>query len=733
MTERRTKKQEKKWNTNYQATAEAEIAIRRMASETNLSEITSRLLYIRGYRTTEEALRFLRLEEAFLHDPFLMKDMSRAVERIELALERHEKIAVYGDYDVDGVTSVSLIYLYIKSFGGDIGYYIPSRSLEGYGLSAQAIDRLHGQGVNLIITVDTGITANAETEYAASLGIDMVITDHHECRAELPKACAVVNPHRADDDYPFAELAGVGVVFKLVCAMEMSKCRRAGLAEIDGVRRICQEYADLAAIGTVADVMPVTDENRLIISMGLHRMETDCRLGLRALSDAASAGKERPSSKPRKINSSYIGFVIAPRMNAAGRVSRASIAVELLLSERMDRAEELAQELCRLNAERQVEENRISEEAYQKIDAMAEEDKRCVLVLDDDTWHQGIIGIVSSRITERYGLPSILITYDGAIEGEVSVSDIGKGSGRSLKGLNLVEALTDCEDLLVRYGGHELAAGLSICRRDVGTFRKRINDYAFERLHGEPICPALEADCEVEMTDLTMKLAGELNYLEPFGISNPVPCFVLRDVRVLRIVPMGGGKHLRMTVEKDGVRINAVWFGMSVSELPFEQDEEVDLMFQLNVNEFQDTVSLQLLLQDARVSARSSAKLQAQVQRYHEICNGAFYEPWENVLPTRDDVAAVYTFLRKEFRSGHTSFPMRRLMLQIDAPNGEKFGYVKLKFILRILEELQICGVSEPVQDHFVFDIFYAAKTNLEKSSILHKLKSQQRKATEGS
>ena len=728
----KTKLQEKQWNIGYSADEESEAAIRRMALETNLSEITARLLYIRGYRTADEAMRFLRLEASFLHDPFLMKDMGSAVERIELALERHEKIAIYGDYDVDGVTSVSLIYLYLKSLGGDVGYYIPSRSLEGYGLSMPAIDRLKDQGVNLIVTVDTGVTANAEIEYAASLEMDVVVTDHHECRADLPRACAVVNPHRADDQYPFAELAGVGVVFKLVCALEMSKCRREGIAEIDGVRRICQQYSDLAAIGTVADVMPVSDENRLIISMGLHRMETDCRLGLQALSDAVSAGKDRSSSKPKQINSSFIGYVIAPRMNAAGRVSSASIAAELLLSDRLERAQELAQELCRLNTERQVEENRICEEAYKKIEAMADEEKRCVLVLDDDTWHQGIIGIVSSRITERYGLPSILISYDGSIEGAPSPSDIGKGSGRSLKGLNLVEALTSCEDLLVRYGGHELAAGLSIRRGDVGAFRRQINEYADRLLNGERIRHALDADCQVEITDLTMKLAKELDYLEPFGISNPIPTFVLRDARVIRIVPMGGGKHLRLTVEKDGVRINAVWFGTSQSEIGFDTNDEIDLMFRLNINEFQDTVSLQLILQDARISQRKTDAMNAEIQRYREICGGAPYDPQEKILPSRDDVVSVYTFLRREYRAGRTGFSMRRLLSQIIGPDGEPLGYIKMKFILRVLDELQICGVGEPAEDYFVFDIFYSAKTNLEKSSILHKLKSQQRKATEG-
>ncbi len=729
MADSEIKNKRKKWSLPFCADGvETRAAIAELAKQTGLTEITARLLYARGYQTAEAAARFFRMEEASFHDPFLMKDMHLAVARIERAIDDGERVVIYGDYDVDGVTSVSLLYLYLKHRGAPVDYYIPSRSVEGYGLSNAAIDRLNEKGVDLIVTVDTGITANAEVEYAASLGIDTVVTDHHECRSEIPNACAVVNPHRADDSYPFAELAGVGVVFKVVCALELSRCRKEGIAEIDGIRSICKQYADLVAIGTVADVMPVVDENRLIISMGLRRMETDCRLGLRALMNAASAGRERVGAKNKKINSSYIGFTIAPRMNAAGRVSQASIAVELLLSESRDRAESLAETLCDLNAERQKEENRISEEAYRKIEEMPPEDRSFVVVLDDDTWHQGIIGIVSSRITERYGLPSILISYDGGMDKYPSAQDVGKGSGRSIKGINLVEALGACEDLLVRYGGHELAAGLSVRRGDVAAFRRRINQYAAERLMDEPLCMTLDADCEVEMRDLTMTLAKEIDYLEPFGIANPVPCFILRDVNLLRVSPMGGGKHVRLTVEKDGIMMTAVWFGMGIANLPFETTDQVDLLFQLNVNEFQNQVSLQLIVQDAAVSERAERELSAQIARYEEIRAGGEYAPEEDVLPSRDDVAAVYTFLRREFRAGKTSFPIRRLLGCVRTQNGGSFNYAKMKFILRILQELRICGVSEPVPDHFLVDIFYPNKTNLDKSSILHKLKGQQKK-----
>ncbi len=723
-------RKKKKWVVQYDAADQAaEEAVARIAQQIGLSPLTARLLYLRGYRSVEDVERFLRMEETALHDPFLLTDMQKAVERVEQALERGERIAIYGDYDVDGVTSVSLLYLYLQQRGADVGYYIPSRSLEGYGMSVAAVDRLREKGVKLIITVDTGITAYTETAYAKTLGIDVVVTDHHECRAELPEACAVVNPHRSGDVYPFRELAGVGVVFKLVTALEMKLCERRGEPVVDGVRRVCRSYADLAALGTVADVMPVRDENRLIISMGIRRMETDCRLGIRELMNAAMtpASKEKGKAQ-RKITSTYIGFVLAPRMNAAGRVSNASIAVELLLADDKSQAEKLAQELCELNTQRQVEENRITEEAYRKIEEIPQADRARVLVLDDDFWHQGIIGIVSSRITERYGLPSILISYDGSIGVSPSETDIGKGSGRSIQGLNLVEALADSESLLVRYGGHEMAAGLSIRRRDVEAFRKRINEYAMERLGEEALFGSLDADCETQISELSIAVAEELNRLEPFGVSNPVPCFVLRDAKVSRIAAMGGGKHVRFQVEKDGHTASAVWFGTGISELPFEATDPVDLLFQLNVNEYLGRSSLQLVIQDASVSCRYEQELDAQRARYEAIRLGAEYTAKERILPDREDCAVVYTFLKREARAGRTAFSMRYLMGAIPSSDGLGFNYIKLKFIIRILQELQICDVTEPVPDHLMFDMLSTNKTNLEKSSILHRLRGQLRR-----
>ena len=726
------KKKQKKWSLQYRpGNAEVDAAIADLAAETDLSKIMAQLLYVRGYHTAKEVRAFFNQETACLHDPYLMRDIAPAVERISLALERGEKIAIYGDYDVDGVTSVSLLYLYLTEHGGDVGYYIPSRMREGYGLSKPAIDRLKACGVDLMITVDTGVTAIEETAYAKSLGIDTVITDHHECRPELPDACAVVNPHRADDAYPFKELAGVGVVFKLICAFEMAECRKAGLSEMEGVERVFREYADLVAIGTIADVMPVTDENRLIITLGLHLLEHTDRPGLRALIEAASGSKQSEGSKyvkKRKINSSFIGFTMAPRMNAAGRVSEASIAVELLLAENEKDAELLAEQLCELNVTRQTEENRIAEQAYKKIEQTLNPDDR-VIVIDDDSWQQGIIGIVSSRITERYGLPSILISFDGSAQGTPMQNDVGKGSGRSIKGMNLVEALMDSEELLVRFGGHELAAGLSILRCNIDAFRRKINRYAARHLSDDMLCVSIDADCEVGIHDLSMSLAQEIAAMEPFGISNPVPNFVLRDARVLRVIPMGNGKHSKLIVEKDGVEMTAVWFGVTPAQMDFELGDTVDMLFQLNINEYQNITSLQMLVQDMRISETYERDYNAQISRYEEIRGGAEYTEDEAVLPCRDDLAVVYTALRREFRAGHTVFPMKRLLSMLRNGGAGHINYIKLKFMIRIMQELQICDITEPVLDTYLFEFQYqTTKTNIEKSSILRKLKSQQRK-----
>ncbi len=721
---------QKKWNLLYNSEDKAaENAVAQLAHQVGVSTVMARLLYSRGYTDADKAKLFLNKEDvAIFRDPFLLLDMFAAVSRIMSALENGERIAIYGDYDVDGVTSVSLLYLYLKDHGADVGYYIPNRATEGYGLSKEAVDQLKERGVKLIITVDTGVTAIEEIEYAKKLGIDTVVTDHHECREELPRACAVVNPHRANDPYPFKELAGVGVVYKLICAFEMTECREAGQSWVDGLISVCRKYADLVAIGTIADVMPIVDENRMIVNLGLMLVEMTKRPGLNALIDAINGAFDNSRyQRVRKVNSGFIGYSIAPRINAAGRVSNASIAVELLLSEDEHEAEKLAQKLCELNLFRQTEENRIVEQAYKKIEQTLDAENDRVIVIEDDSWQQGIIGIVSSRITERYGLPSILISFDGATNGAASAADLGKGSGRSIKGMNLVQALTDCEDLLVRYGGHELAAGLTIRRCNIDEFRRRINQYAAEHLTEDAMCVSLDADCEVTMKELTMTLAEEIEKLEPFGVANAVPNLILRDARIVRSASIGGGKHTKLTVEKDGVEMNAVWFNANASTLPFELSDTVDVLFQLSINEFRGVESLQMIVQDIRLSPDVEKCYLDQKARYEELRAGGGFSADEGILPDREDIAAVYTMLRREYRVGNTVFSIRKILLMLEENGVAPMHYAKLKFILRILQELQICGIVETEDDRYVFEFNYqTTKTNIEKSSILQRLKTQQ-------
>jgi len=734
-------KRNKIWSINYIAgDFEADSAVKEIAEATGLSEICARLIRNRGFKTPDQAKKFLNNEEAILHDPYLLKDIVPAIERIKTAIEAKETIAIYGDYDVDGVTSVSMLYLYLNAQnGGKIGYYIPSREGEGYGLSKGAIDKLAAKGVNLIITVDTGITAYEEAIYAKSLGIDMVVTDHHECREELPECCAVVNPHRHDCTYPFTELAGVGVVFKLICAYEIMKCREIGESDILGVRRICNEYADLVAIGTIADVMPIIDENRLIVTLGLSMISNTKRLGLAALIDAANAPANGSSQAPkkRKITSGFIGYGIAPRINAAGRISTASKAVELLLADTEDVAKAYAEELCEINRQRQIEENRIADQAYKTIEKTFDPENDRVIVIEDDNWQHGIIGIVASRITEKYGLPSLLISFDGATRGYPSPDDVGKGSGRSIKGMNLVNAMNSCADLLCKYGGHELAAGLTIERDKIDKFRKRINEYAKEVLNEENLIISLEADCELSLNEVTMDLVKDIYKLEPFGVANPVPQFVLRNLTVDRINSIGNGKHTKLVVSQNGISLSAVYFGMSAAKLDVLEGEKIDLLVTVDINEYQNVKSVQLIVQDHKLSEDFVSKINSEKRRFEEIRAGGSFLPEENIIPDRNDFVSVYTLLRREAGGGKTQRGIRHIMAMLRQSNSKQrknyanqsdsdINYIKLKFIILIMYELRICGVEQLYDDMYEFDMYFnTSKTNIDKSSILKRLRGQ--------
>lgn len=723
------------WIAKYRETEEIARAVSQISSENNISEICASLLYNRGYKDASAARSFLSFNDTVMHSSLLLKDVEPAVCRIQRALEEGEKIAIYGDYDVDGVTSVTMLYTYLHDLGADVGYYIPNRAAEGYGVSKDAVAHLAQLGVSLIITVDTGITAVDETEYARELGIDMVITDHHECQERIPDAVAVIDPHRSDCPYPFKSLAGVGVIFKVICAFEtLNFYGRENEAE--AVRAIYYRFADLAAIGTIADVMPLTDENRIIVKFGLSMIEKTKRPGLLALMEAASAGSNpnvRPvvpqraqrTSRPRKINSTYIGFTIAPRINAAGRISSASRAVELLLSEDIEQAAPLAQELCEINYTRQLEENRIAESAYKKIEKELDLSKQKVIVVSDDEWMQGVVGIVSSKVTEKYGLPSILITFDGASEGVPSGLDVGRGSGRSIRGFNLVDALSYSKDTLVKFGGHELAAGLSVRRKDLDLFREKINEYADLMLTEDDLCLRIEADRELKMSDLSLGLAKELSCLEPFGNSNPTPNFMICSLNVRRADLIGGGNHTRFTLESGGVTVGAVMFHRSYLNLGIKENDVVDVLCTLDVNNFNNTESLQLIVQDIRLSESYLSYFESEDRLYRDVIGGASFSD-SDILPTRDDFVAVYSLLRREFRVGNDVMSENELFHKLSSNSDHKIRLAKLKIILAILDELKICTVEEIDSGIYRYDIYKnSEKKDIESSCLLGELRSR--------
>ena len=544
------------------------VAIPDELTQAGYTPLLAAVLAARGFTDPEQVRRFLDGGAEILGDPLLMTDIGPAIGRIMRALGQQEKVAVYGDYDVDGITSASLLTDYLRRMGLHTEMYIPDRLEEGYGLNLSAIKRLREDGVSLIITVDCGVTAVEETEYAASLGLDMIITDHHECREILPNAVAVVDPKRPDCAYPGRDLAGVGVAFKLVCALD------------GNTQRVLDLYADLVAVGTVADVMPLTGENRYIVRMGLEKLRRNPRPGLAALMNEVGIDD-------KKISSSAIGYTLAPRINAAGRLGRVEHAAKLMMETIPRAAARLAEELCEMNLERQ----RLEQETWANaLELLHGEEPDTPIVLAGEGWHQGVIGIAASRLSETYGVPSIMISLDG---------NHGKGSCRSYGGFNLFDALSSCGDLLETYGGHMLAAGLNIRRENIDAFRDAITAYYVEHVPDVPEGPAPD----IEITDaslLTPECVQSLDILEPCGSENPRPLFYMHDVFLVSVTPISAGRHMRLSFEKFGQTYEAVWFSHRMEDLGFSKGDRVDLIFQLQINEFRGRRSVQLLMQDIR-------------------------------------------------------------------------------------------------------------------------------------
>jgi len=574
--------------------------------------LTAMILASRGIGSEHAAREYLRCD-APLADPFLMTDMDLAVSRVALAMANNETIAVFGDYDVDGITATCLLTDFLRSCGASCISYIPGRLEEGYGLNPMAIHQLHGAGVSLIITVDCGITAVEEARLCKELGIDLVITDHHECKDQLPEAVAVVDSHRPDGGYPHKNLAGVGVAFKLAAAL------------CGNQEAILEAYADMVCLGTVADVMLLQGENRVFVDRGLQMLRQNPRLGLAAL--IAECGCECEN-----LNASSIGFMLAPRINAAGRMGKIDLAVNLLLSEDPLEAAELAAALCDLNRQRQGVESEIFEQAVSMLPQGATPE---AIVLADDRWHQGVVGIVASRIAEEYCCPTFLICLDG---------EHGKASSRSFGGFNLFASLTQLSDLLESYGGHELAAGFTISRQNIDRFRSEICALAASYYCDDTPRTTLDIDCAITPELLTVPNIDALSALEPCGNGCPKPVLMMENMVIDRLQSVGGGRHLRLRLRKGRYSINAIYFSATAQSASVAQGDVVDVAFQPQVNDFRDERTVQMNIQDIRPSCQASCS--PELYGYQTLrAGGTDPRSAEALLPDRNTLATVWRYL----------------------------------------------------------------------------------------
>ena len=671
--------------------------------ELGLPPLLAGLLAARGMTEPEEVRRLLSPETEPIPDPMLLRDMDRAAARVRQALEKEELIAVYGDYDVDGITSTCLLTQFLAARGGRVVPYIPSRLGEGYGLNPEAIHALFEQGVGLIITVDCGITAVEETALAAELGMDVVITDHHACKAGLPPAAAVVDPHRPDCSYPFKGLAGVGVALMLAMAVAAPGERSA----------VFDEYCDLAAVGTVADVMPMTGANRAIVSLGLKRLDPPRRLGLaappRRLGLAAllrCAGlADRPST------SVSVGYTLAPRINASGRMGRAEVAVELFLTRDPARAEELAVLLCELNRERQGIESEIFRQCVQCLTDRPQQD---AIVLAGDQWHQGVVGIVASRLAEKYACPCFMICLDGGM---------GKGSCRSWGDINLFELLSSCDGLLENFGGHALAAGFTVKEENIPALALALRRLVAERRRERDLPSVLEVDMAVSPRHLTVEAVEALDLLEPCGTGNPRPVFLLRGAQVHTMAQVGRGRHLKLRLESRGIPLDAIYFSSQGAELGLTPGCRVDVAFYPQINDFRGVRSVQLQVVDLRL-APSRAQLEQAIYDKYSRGEALTCEEARFLLPSRGDFVGLYRWLERQ-STGCTVVEdtPARIARAVSRATRQREVPARTMLCLEVMEERGLIDLNRRTDRIQITLRQVEQKVDLEASNIIRRLR----------
>ena len=648
------------------------------------------LLQIRSITTAQEIEDFLH-NDTEIEPPWDIKDMEKACVRVHEAIAQEELICVYGDYDADGVTSTALLYSYLEAVGAHVMYYIPSREAEGYGMNNAAVDTLHQKGVKLIVTVDNGIAAINEIRYAKSLGVDTVVTDHHMPLGELPDACAVVDLHRSDCPSRFKQLSGVGVAFKLIMALEGEYC------DVDS---LLDMYADLLCLGTIGDIVELKSENRVFVKRGLLSMRHTERTGLYALiRNAGLMGKP--------ITAGNVSFTLVPRINAVGRLGASGRSVELLLTNDEEEAGEFAAAMSYDNAERQ----QIERDILEKIDARVTRDPRLVmdkvLVLDGENWHQGVVGIVASRIREIYGKPTIIISRDG---------ENAKASGRSVEGFALCDAVAACGDLLTHYGGHPMAAGLSLPSANIDLFRKRINDYA-DRQSTMPF-DTLHIDCKLNPAAISLDLVGELNVMKPYGAGNPTPVFGFFNMVLTNIIPLSNNKHLRLVLSRGSVSMSAMLFFTSTEDFPYEKGEVLDIAATLEINEYNDRSSVSVIIKDVKAHDEDAGQILSSGRIFETFCRGGRLrrEELQSILPDREDFALLYRYLRD--RGGYN----RRTETLVGRLQN-RLSYGKIRVALEAMNELGLIQIQEGLKTNRITLRRVSRKVDLSSASIIKKLR----------
>ncbi len=665
-------------------------AAAQLAEDCEINPFLALLLVTRGITDAESAADFL-LGGDISDDPFSFADMDIAAERLLRAIDNREMIAVYGDYDADGVTATVLLYSYLREKGADVIYYIPERECEGYGLHKESIDKLDQQGVKLIVTVDNGVSAADEIDYAASKGIEVVVTDHHQPPNNLPKAVAVVNPHRVDCGSEFKDYAGVGVAFKLVCAME------------GDTESVLERYGDLVALGTLGDVMPLTGENRTLVRAGLQILNQNIRPGIQALRKLAGVDN-------KNLYSITTAFTLVPRLNAAGRMDTPDLAARLLMTNQKIVAETLASELQECNVRRQKAESEIMKEVEKQLQMDSNLLSQRVLVIDGNDWNPGVVGIIAARIAERYGKPCILIaTKDGE----------GKGSGRSVKGFSLFDAINSCSDILSRFGGHEQAAGLSLSSEIISIFRQRINQYAAENYPKMPI-PELCITFKLRPSQVDVEKLNLISALEPLGACNPQPVFGLFDMKLDNIMPIGQGKHLRLSVSRDDVRLSVCRFNTTCENFPYECGQKVNLVVTMERNEYRGVVTPSLLLKDIRPAEMQQEELIEAYDSFDTIMRCETITPDEVVrwTPEREHLERIYRFIRTK---NNWSGGLDQLEYLLQKP---KIAFIQIRLSLEILRQAGLISLNDRGDLMVISLLPVSGKTDLNQTPIMQYLNS---------